>query len=166
MENSQWSSFRLRVNVNCKPEDAYRMWATPAGLENWFLRKATFADADGKERQTDELLQEGDTYQWLWHGYSDSVKEVGSVLKANDNDQFTFTFSMGSPVSISIYQEAGETIIQLVESDLPTDEETRLQHFVGDSKGWIFYLTNLKSVLEGGLDLRNRKEELSDVITA
>jgi len=166
MENSAWSSFRLRVNINCSVEQAYRMWATQTGLESWFLRQAAFTDAQGKARKREALLQEGDQYHWLWHSYPDSVKEHGKVTKANGKDHFVFTFSLGSPVSISIYQEAGETMVQLVESDLPTDEETRLQHFVGDSKGWIFYLTNLKSVLEGGLDLRNRKEELSDVITA
>jgi len=52
-----------------------------------------------------------------------------------------------------------------VESGLP-DDEAGVKHFVEDSRGWIFYLTNLKSVLEGGLDLRNRKVELKNVITA
>jgi hypothetical protein len=33
-------------------------------------------------------------------------------------------------------------------------------------KGWIFYMINLKSVLEGGLDMRNRKVELKNVLTA
>lgn len=166
MEQSQWSKFKLRVNLNASIEEAYRCWGTPAGLEKWFLRDASFKDAAGNVKSKDSLLQAGDTYQWLWHGYPDSIMEKGKVLKANDTDEFVFTFSLGCPVTISIYQEAGETIVQLVESDLPTDQETMLQHFVGDSKGWIFYLANLKSVLEGGLDLRNKKEELVDVITA
>jgi hypothetical protein len=73
---------------------------------------------------------------------------------------------MGCPVTISIYPESDETIVELVESDLPTDQETILKHFVGDSKGWIFYMVNLKSILEGGLDLRNKKTELTNVITS
>jgi hypothetical protein len=52
-----------------------------------------------------------------------------------------------------------------VESGLP-DDETGIKHFLDDLTGWIFYLINLKSVLEGGLDLRNRKVELRNVITA
>ena len=166
MEESQWSKFKLRVNLNASVEKAYRCWATPAGLEEWFLRDASFKDAAGNAKDKNALLQEGDTYQWLWYGYPDSVMEKGTVLKANGKDEFVFTFSLGCPVTISIYKEAGETIVQLVESDLPTDQGTMLQHFVGDSKGWIFYLANLKSILEGGLDLRNKKEELVDVITA
>ena len=166
MENNDWSKFKLRVNLGADPQKAYDCWTTSAGLESWFLRSAKFMDQDGKVRAPEEPIQEGDTYEWLWHGYPDSVMEKGSVLKTNGKDQFVFTFSLESPVTISIYQEADETIVQLVESDLPTDEESVFKHFIGDSRGWIFYLVNLKSVLEGGLDLRNRKEELVDVITA
>ena len=166
MDTNQWTKFKLRVNINADIDVAYGSWASQAGLESWFLRSARFFDPQGKPRSAEEPLQEGDTYEWMWHGYPDSVKETGKVLKANGKDQFAFTFSLGCPVTISCYKEAGETIIELVESDLPTDEGTRLEHFVGDSKGWIFYLANLKSVLEGGLDLRNRKEELVNVITA
>jgi hypothetical protein len=73
---------------------------------------------------------------------------------------------MKCPVIISIYKDQDELIVELIESDLPTDNETVLNHFVGDSRGWIFYLTSLKSVLEGGLDLRNKKVALKNVITA
>ncbi len=166
MDNKNWSKFKLRVNVKASIEDAYRAWATPAGLESWFLRNAKFKDVAGTDREQDVSVSEGDTYAWHWHGYPDSIVEKGEIIAANGKDNLTFTFSMGCPVNISIYKEYDETIIQLVESDLPTDEETKLKHFVGDSKGWIFYLANLKSVLEGGLDLRNKKLKITDVITA
>lgn len=166
MEKQQWSEFKLRVNINASVEKAYQAWASPQGLESWFLRKADFKDPHGQPRSSEALLQEGDSYNWYWHGYPDSITEKGTVLKANGTDAFSFSFSVGCPVKISIYREAKETIIELVESDLPTDESTKMKHFVGDSKGWIFYLANLKSVLEGGLDLRNRKMELTNVITS
>lgn len=148
--NSQWSEFRLRVNIRVPVDRAYAAWATPAGLESWFLRKAILDD---------------DHYEWYWFGYPDSVLEKGRITTANGTNLFAFTFSLGCPVSVSFYTEHEETIVELVESGLP-DDEAGLKHYVGDSKGWIFYLTNLKSVLEGGLDLRNRKEELTNVITA
>ncbi len=166
MNTSAFSQFRLRVNINSKIEDIYQAWATPAGLEKWFLRKAQFKDSQGTLRYKDALLQAGDTYEWYWHGYSDEVVERGKVILANQKDKFQFTFSLGCPVDISIYKEVGETIVALVESDLPVDDTNIIKHYVGDSRGWIFYLTNLKSVLEGGLDLRNKNENLTDVITA
>jgi hypothetical protein len=32
--------------------------------------------------------------------------------------------------------------------------------------GWSFFMVNLKSILENGYDLRNKNEELKNVITA
>lgn len=164
--NELWNHFKLRINVKADTEKIYKAWTTREGLESWFLRRAVFTDAAGREKPATAAAAEGDSYVWHWHGYPDSVVEKGKVLTANDKDRFVFTFSMGCPVTISIYREAGETIVELVESDLPTDEETMHKHFVGDSRGWVFYLANLKSVLEGGLDLRNKKLELTNVINA
>lgn len=166
MEKQEWSKFKLRVNIKAKPQEAYAAWITSEALESWFLRKAIFRDPQGKIREKNSIVQAGDSYEWYWHGYPDSILEKGTVLKTNGKDVFSFTFSMGCPVTISIYPESDETIVELVESDLPTDQETILKHFVGDSKGWIFYMVNLKSTLEGGLDLRNKKTELTNVITS
>ena len=166
MNTSSFSQFRLRVNVNADIQDVYNAWATPEGLERWFLRKALFKDPEGNTRDKHDLLQTNDTYEWYWHGYPDEVVEKGKVILANGKDTFRFTFSLGCPVNISIHKESGETMVELVESELPVDEANVLKHYVGDSRGWIFYLINLKSVLEGGLDLRNKNENLKDVITS
>ena len=163
---NKWSEFKLRVNIKAPASKAYEAWTTADGLTSWFLRKAIFADARGATRADNELIAAGDSYEWYWHGYPDSVVERGKILESNGADRFSFTFSVGCPVTISIYTQHGETIVELVESGLPTDDEAMLKHYVGDSKGWIFYLTNLKSVLEGGLDLRNKKTELTNVITS
>ena len=163
---SDFSEFKLRVNIKTTIENAYRAWATPSGLESWFLRKAIFTDEKGVARTGNSSIKENDGYTMFFHGYPDSVSEKGKVLKANGKDFFSFTFSKGCPVSISIYTEHGDIIVELFESNLPTDEDTTKKHYVGDSKGWIFYLTNLKSILEGGLDLRNKNEKIQNVITA
>jgi uncharacterized protein YndB with AHSA1/START domain len=160
----QWSRFKLRVNIRAGIDTIYQALGTPAGLESWFLKKATITDSAGKERQDTSAIQAGDSYEWFWYCWPGSHK--GKILSANGKDIFKFTFSMNSPVTISIYPEAGETIVELVESDLPTDPESVMKHYVGDSKGWIFYLTNLKALLESGIDLRNKNEEIKDVITA
>lgn len=163
---SGFDEFKLCVNINTTIEKVYKAWATSAGLESWFLRKAVFQDNNGNNRSATEMIQENDNYTMLWYGYPDIVAERGKVLKANGENVFSFTFSMGCSVSIRIFSEHNETIVELIESNLPTDEETKMKHYVGDIKGWTFYLANLKSVLEGGLDLRNKRVELVDVITA
>ena len=153
------------MNVRTNIENAYRAWATPAGMEAWFLGKLTLTAPDGTIRTGEEPAQEGDDYEINYRLSPNASMIKGKVLKANGKDLFSFTFSKNCPVTISIFTEQEETIVQLLESNLPTDEETIKKHFVGDTKGWIFYLTNLKSVLEGGLDLRNRNADLKNVIT-
>jgi uncharacterized protein YndB with AHSA1/START domain len=163
---TNFSEFKLRVNIKTSIENAYKAWATPAGLESWFLRRAFFTGEKGAVRESDAALQDNDEYIFHFHGYPDSMAPKGKVLKTNGKNLFSFSFSKGCPVTISIFSEQDETIVELFESQLPTDEQTIKSHYIGDSKGWIFYLTNLKSVLEGGLDLRNKKMELKNVITA
>ena len=165
LDLSKFSEFKLRVNVNTGIENAYRAWASAAGLASWFLR-IVYTDKNGHIRSGEELAQEGDEYALSLYTRPDMVILQGKVLKANGKDLFSFTFSKGCPVTISIYREQEETIVQLIESNLPTDEVTIRKHFFGDTKGWIFYLTNLKSVLEGGLDLRNKNAALTNVITS
>jgi hypothetical protein len=47
------------------------------------------------------------------------------------------------------------------------EDETEQQYFYMEcDKGWTFYLTNLKSVLEGGLDMRNKNLNIQQVINA
>jgi len=160
-----WSVFRLRVNIRQPLEKVYAAWATRAGLESWFLRTALITATEGP-RAGGEAIQAGDRYAWDWHGYPCELVKEGRFTAANGVDHVAFTFTQGYPVNIRLYREHDETIVELVESELPTDEDSVFRYHVGDSKGWIFYLTNLKSVLEGGLDLRNRKQELRNVITA
>jgi hypothetical protein len=141
-------------------------WASPAGLESWFLRKALITGPDGARREGLSPVRTGDNYEWYWHGHPDNVEVKGKFLEANGRDRLGFTFSLGCPVHITLLTECDETIVELVESSLPAEEEAILKYYVEDSKGWIFYLANLKSILEGGLDLRNKKMRLVNVINS
>jgi len=163
--SNHWSEFKLRVNINAPIDKAYAAWATPDGLESWFLSRADLTTGTTL-RQGRDKAQKGDEYEFRWVGHPDSVSHKGEVIAADGKSQFTFTFSQDLPVSVSLYRECEETIVELVETFDPTDEGVVRKHYLGNMKGWIFYLINLKSVLEGGLDLRNRKVELTNVITA
>jgi uncharacterized protein YndB with AHSA1/START domain len=160
-----FSQFKLRVNIKTSIENAYQAWATPAGLRSWFLGRAVFTDQQGHSRGENEMVRLGDEYTFYFTNHPDTVAVKGKVLKTNEKDLFSFSFANEIPVTITIYREHGETIVELIESNLPTDEGSIRKQFVSDSRGWVFYLTNLKSILEGGLDLRNTNEALSNVIT-
>ena len=166
MQNHDWSKFIKRIPVKADMKDIYEAWATQEGLEKWFLRKAEFTKLGGKLRDRNALIKKDDTYEWMWHGWSDEVVERGSILDANDKDFLKFTFGKAGIVSVSIKKEGGENIIELVQEKIPVDEDSKFNYYIGYSEGWTFYLANLKSVLEGGLDLRNKKEKLKQVVNS
>lgn len=161
-----FSSFKLRINIQASTELIYRYLATPAGLEQWFLREANFYNSESNRRAAEEPIQVGDNYCMRWHGYSDEVTHTGKVLYGDGVQKFGFTFSLGCPVIMLIYTEQNTSILELTCLDLPVLNGLPHEHFIVDPRGWTFYLTNLKSVLEGGLDLRNRNPLLTQVITA
>ena len=69
-------------------------------------------------------------------------------------------------MSVSITAEDGVTVVELVQENIPIDDLSRVNYHLGCLTGWTFYLANLKSVLEGGIDLRNKNQNLLKVINS
>jgi uncharacterized protein YndB with AHSA1/START domain len=155
-----WNTFTVRGSFNAPVEELYRRWATQSGVESWFLRSSVFRTAAGHERSATDFAQANDSFTWLWHGYADDVVEHRTVLAANGKNFFQFTFSGDCVVSVSIYGKSGTTIVELKQDQIPEDDNAETNLFVHCQIGWTFYLANLKSVLEGGVDLRNKDTEL------
>ncbi len=68
--------------------------------------------------------------------------------------------------SVTIKQEQGETIVELLQENIPVDEHGMQYYHVGCKTGWTFYFANMKSLFEGGIDLRNRNEVLQDMLNS
>jgi uncharacterized protein YndB with AHSA1/START domain len=166
MQEYDWSKFTLRVPINSEISDIYDSWTTQNGLEKWFLRKAEFTKHDKSFRERDSHIQKDDTYAWKWHGYNDDAVERGTVIEANGKDFLKFVFGKAGIVSIKITTEEGSSLVELVQSEMELDEKSKVGFHLGCTKGWVFYLANLKSILEGGLDLRNKNIKIKEVITA
>jgi hypothetical protein len=161
-----WTRFTVRVNVNASIEKLYHSWATRSGMEYWFLRLSEYKKPDDSFRANDELVKKGDTYKWLWHGWPDDTVEYGEILETNGKDFFKFSFGKAGNCSVKIYKEENETIVELVQDNIPDDELGMKNYHLGCSTGWTFYLANMKSLYEGGIDLRNRNEKLQKVINS
>lgn len=160
------SRFSVRIPVNAPTEKIFESWTTRRGLESFFLREAGFRSVDGEDRGSMVPVQPGDTYTWRWWGYSDEIVEKGKVLEQNGTDLFRFSFGKAGDCTVKIYQLQGETIVELVQEDIPTDESALALYHIGCKCGWTFYFANLKSILEGGIDLRNRNENLGEVVSS
>jgi len=166
MENFDWSRFTVRINVNASIEKLYWCWATKEGIEYWFLRRSDYKKADGSLCSNTDFVERRSSYSWWWHGYPDEVVEHGEILDCNGQDLFQFRFGDAGICTVKIYEQEGENFVELVQDKIPTDEKSKQNWHIGCKTGWTFYMTNLKSLLEGGIDLRNKNEKIQNVITA
>jgi len=166
MTTYTWKRFTKRVTIDADPEAIFNAWSSQQGLESWFLRLAEFRKPDGALRRRDEPVQKGDQYKWLWFGYPDVIAEEKEILFTNEKDELEFSFSGGCIVQVTIKQESGETVCELQQTMPMDDEEEQRYFYIECGRGWTFYMTNLKSILEGGIDLRNKNEEIQNVINA
>jgi uncharacterized protein YndB with AHSA1/START domain len=161
MKDFDWTRFTRKVPVNAPLQRLYDAWAKPAEVQRWFLKQCDYSRADGTIGP-DTLTQAGDTYAWQWFGYDPT--ERGRILEANGRDLFRFTFAGACIVEVKLTQHGDVVIVELTQSDIPTDEASMRNIRLGCHTGWSFFLLNLKSVYEGGLDLRNRNADLKGMM--
>lgn len=161
-----WTKFTKRIPVQASNQTAYNAWSIQEELEKWFLRKAEFIKSDNTLRASSEPIQKGDKFLWLWHGYPDSMFEKKEILEANGKDFLQFGFSGDCIVSVKLNKQDGETIVELTQENIPPDDNPATKLHIGCGEGWTFYLANLKSYLEGGIDLRNKNIKIQGVISS
>lgn len=166
MQEYDWSRFTKRININAPKDKIYKAWTTQKGMEDWFLRLAEFRSPNGNVRQPDETVAKDDFYRWRWFGYPDEVEEASVIKGVNGKDLLQFGFAKTCTVTVAIKEENGETIVELTQDNIPLDETSKVNYHLGCMEGWTFYLANLKSVMEGGIDLRNKNPELTKVVNS
>jgi hypothetical protein len=156
-----WTSFTLKIPINHDTDKIFSYFIKPEKLEIFFLENADFLSKNNASRDKESNIEKGDTYTWKWYG--SSIMATGEVMSNNFVDECSFSF-FNCLVAVKVFQQASVSIVELIQSNIPTDEESKVNLHIGCTRGWTFYLTNLKSILEGGIDLRNRDEMLGDVI--
>src|SRR3569833_1913704 len=160
MAAHDWTRFTITADFDIDLRSIYKAWTTPAGLESWFLRIADFYTITGRLREKEESILKEDTYEWLWHGFNDDTLQKGRVLEVNEIDFFKFTFTDDTIVSVSLRSANGLTILELTQENIKEDPDHANNLFVQCQIGWTFYLANLKSIIEGGIDLRNKRMDV------
>jgi uncharacterized protein YndB with AHSA1/START domain len=145
-----WNTFTKRIVINKSIDSVYRSWATKSQLETWFLEKADFVSGD-MYRTADEPVQKSDRFFWKWNNWD--FTEEGQILEANGINLISFTFGSGGIVSVKLKEIEGGTEVTLVQDDIPTDEKSKMELFVGCITGWTFWLANLKAYLEHNITL-------------
>ena len=162
MENFNWTRFTRKVAINASMASLYDAWTKASEIEKWFLREARYFDSNNTliDRQTP--VEAGNTYEWHWYLYEGI--EHGKITEANGKDHLQFTFSGNCKVDIQLTQHEHYVIVELTQKDIPTDDDSKHKIRLGCDTGWSFYLVNLKSMFEGGVDLRNKEASLKNMV--
>lgn len=164
MKNFEWTTFTRKIAVKAKLSDIYNAWTKAAEIEKWFLSRAVFIDTNGKPISKNEQIQKGFTYEWNWYLFD--VTERGKITEANGKDFVQFTFAGECLVDIKLSMLDDYVIVEITQKNIPTDDNSKEEIRLGCDSGWSFYLVNLKSVYEGGLDLRNKDPQLKGMMNS
>ena len=162
MRNFDWTKFTKRIAVKADIKDIYNAWTSASGIEKWFLSNADYADGNGKTVDKQALIAGGYSYAWSWFLYD--VVERGKIISVNGSDHIQFTFAGECLVDVKLKTVDDYVLVELTQTNIPTDDESKQRIRLGCDSGWSFYLMNLKSYYESGHDLRNKNEAFKGMI--
>jgi uncharacterized protein YndB with AHSA1/START domain len=151
MSSYDWSQFHVRMYYLAPIERVFRYFSTAEGLESFFIYKAVHTAADGTSRKPDEQVQAGDRYHWTYVHY---FAHGGEFLHVAPNSLVSFTF--GTMTVDVHFRDVGEaTEVDLHQTNCATVDPGRAWQHVNCRSCWIYFMTNLRSVITGGPDLRD-----------
>lgn len=162
MKNFDWTAFSLKILVKAPMAQVYQAWTTASEIERWFLKKCNFSNRERQPVPKDVAAESGFSYEWTWFLYEGT--ERGRYLQTNGKDHVQFTFAGDCIVDVRLSEKEGATLVELSQKDIPTDDISKKETRLGCHSGWSFYLVNLKSIYEGGIDLRNKNENTKPMV--
>jgi len=160
MENIDWSVFNKKIKINTTLENVYKHWTTPKLLCIWFLKGAVYTNQQGVIKAQNEQLKSDDSYTWKWHNYDG--EEKGIVIEANGKDTVVFSFAGETQVKVNLTEKKNQVHLELIQSNISTDDANKFKIYCGCSNGWTFWLANLKAYLEHGILLHETEPGSTD----
>jgi uncharacterized protein YndB with AHSA1/START domain len=152
-KNFNMDRFTHAIYLSAPAEKVYEYIATPAGIVKWFVGKAKYYYKDKNIRLGNETVKKGDTFLWNWQNKDLELK--GIVTESVDNKEFQFTFSPLYIVTVEIQTEEDKTRLKLTQEYQGSAAKNDF-NYINCCTCWVFFMTNLKSVIENGIDLREK----------
>ena len=161
--NFDWTQFKREVFIQADLPTLFQAWTKPGEITKWFIASAIVTTASHHPRPKDEIMQVGDQYHWQWH---QDLQAKGTILEVVENERLQFTFGDSEPdpdekivVTVTFNDLGDTTSVVLQQENLPDSEQGHVQWYMGCNMGWSFFMTNLKALLEHGVDLRETDQE-------
>ena len=150
-----WTSFKLYATVRVSPKKVIAAWITSSGMESFFVEMMQITDPEGSLRNPNTSAYAGDRFTWRWHN---GRRISGVYLSVQDDGSVSFTFGE-SKVRIRVHPVGGSTLLELTQYDIPDTPEARMHVHTNCRAAWVYFLTNLRFVLERGIDGRDTTRE-------
>jgi len=151
---------RARVYVNAPMDRVYKSWATVAGLERWLTARARMLSPEGRDLGREGPAEEGGRYSWT---RADGTREDGTFVEVDNSMLLRFTFGKDVVVKVQLTLTSKGVLVDVHQHAQRSDAEN-LALALAHSSRWTFYLANLKSVLEGGADLRDARPDVEGLV--
>jgi uncharacterized protein YndB with AHSA1/START domain len=162
MNKFNLDKFTKKIAVNASLEKIYDAWAKPNEIERWFLKNADYYDENNNLVDKSIGAKQNNSYNWSW--YLNDSAEVGTITEANGKDFIQFTFAGDCLVEVELKPQKDIIMVELTQKNIKLDDESAQSMRLDCESGWSFYLLNLKSIYEGGLDLRNKDTDLRGMV--
>ena len=155
-ETYDWEQFSIIYYYNAHITKVFRVWTEAKGLESFFIGRCVYTDPNGNTKDDDEMPAQGDSYEFHFRQGFDIRGEVYKVL---EKELFSFSFGeMKVDVHFSVLDN--QTEVQLIQSKIPATADGQVFGHLNCRSCWVFFMTNLTSVLESGKDLRDDNPDL------
>ncbi len=153
MNAYDWSQFYVHMYYLAPLGEVFRRFSTAEGLASFYIGEAVHTAADGTVRAPDECAQTGDAYHWT---YVHDFAHDGRFEAVEPMRRVRFSFGEAA-VDIRFREVDGATEVALHQTNCPTEDPGRAWTHLNCRSCWIYFLTNLRSVLAGGGDLRDHE---------
>ena len=158
-----WTCFKKQIFIEAEKEAVFQAWAVPEKIVQWFIAEADYTVADTSPRNAAEAVAAGDSYHWRWH---QDLEAQGDIIEVVENERLRFTFGNKTPnsdekiiVTVQVKEVANATLLELTQENMVLSDQAQVYWHMGCNLGWSFFMTNLKGLLEHGIDLRETDPE-------
>lgn len=139
------NEFKQSIIVDAPIEKVLNMWFDPNLLKNWFVKDIQFVAKDSGE------------YSCTWDG---GVIERGEIFYSKKERKITFSLK-NIMCEVKMKRDKQGTLVVSRLTNLYYDFD--LFKLLNYSNFWTFYLTNLKTYAEYGIDLREQDLKEQDI---
>ena len=112
------------------------------------------------DKDKNETLRPGEKYKFTWDEGSTSQ---GEILEVEENESITFTFTKAK-VRVSVKEDDKGILLSLKHYDIQGSMGDKQASQLDCCVGWTYYLTNLRAVIEKGVDSRDKNPECAGTL--